>query len=466
MAIGAFGENFPYTNFHDLNLDWVLRELKSLGLRIDEINKLELTIADPPEWSITRQYEKYTIVFDDGTAYVAKQAVPVGINIDDTDYWNPIFSVADLVQRIADLETEVDTRITDFEENAESTYEKKDALRHLLILGDSYVLWSGARMYSKIVDLMPMPASQIHNLAVSGSSFYHSTNNYLAQLAAYTGDKTEITDILIMGGINDAIPEYGTYNQTYPDISALRSAMVNFYAYARQNYPNAKIHLAYIGGCLASSPYYSQHPPKAQEMAFYAYAVEGANIGYNILAGYNTIHMTADYYSDDGLHPNNAGIDAIAGVVASSFKGQQAVENRPWISANINTASGAGSSILMTFSYKITNDIMEFNCNNGSAILTAGSVLGTSMIEIGTLPNIIKVKLPVEVGCDMIIGNFAGITGRVNVPGVLTFKDGKVYASCYSFNAGTGAWTQYTAQAGANITVAGIHFATPTFNIN
>lgn len=30
MNAGAFGENFPYTNFHDLNLDWIIKEMKAL----------------------------------------------------------------------------------------------------------------------------------------------------------------------------------------------------------------------------------------------------------------------------------------------------------------------------------------------------------------------------------------------------------------------------------------------------
>lgn len=28
MNNGAFGENFPYSNFHDLNLDWVIKTVK------------------------------------------------------------------------------------------------------------------------------------------------------------------------------------------------------------------------------------------------------------------------------------------------------------------------------------------------------------------------------------------------------------------------------------------------------
>lgn len=30
MSIGAFGENFPYTNFHDLNLDWIIAQLRKV----------------------------------------------------------------------------------------------------------------------------------------------------------------------------------------------------------------------------------------------------------------------------------------------------------------------------------------------------------------------------------------------------------------------------------------------------
>ena len=28
MNSGAFGENFPYTNFHELNMDWIIKIAK------------------------------------------------------------------------------------------------------------------------------------------------------------------------------------------------------------------------------------------------------------------------------------------------------------------------------------------------------------------------------------------------------------------------------------------------------
>ena len=43
--------------------------------------------ADPIEWSNTRAYEPLTIVTYEGNSYTSKQATPIGIEIDNTDYW-------------------------------------------------------------------------------------------------------------------------------------------------------------------------------------------------------------------------------------------------------------------------------------------------------------------------------------------------------------------------------------------
>lgn len=43
--------------------------------------------ADPAEWTSTKQYEPLTIVLHQGDSFTSKQFVPVGIDIDNTDYW-------------------------------------------------------------------------------------------------------------------------------------------------------------------------------------------------------------------------------------------------------------------------------------------------------------------------------------------------------------------------------------------
>lgn len=96
--MGLF-ENFPYTNFHELNLDWILSTIKELDSRIDEfVQNNVLTYADPIQWNITTQYAKNTVVVGpDGTAYMSIAPVPVNILLTNTDYWQPIFNYAETV---------------------------------------------------------------------------------------------------------------------------------------------------------------------------------------------------------------------------------------------------------------------------------------------------------------------------------------------------------------------------------
>lgn len=83
---------WPYTNFHEMNLDWILQAIKDMNeeLRIF-INVNTIKYADPIKWDITRQYEANTVVVDDaGTAYISVKAVPTGISISRTEYWTEI----------------------------------------------------------------------------------------------------------------------------------------------------------------------------------------------------------------------------------------------------------------------------------------------------------------------------------------------------------------------------------------
>lgn len=97
--MGLF-DQFPYTNFHELNLDWVLRALKELDHTIEQFVAINaLKYADPIQWNITSQYEKNTIVIDPltGTAYISVQPVPAGVSLSDADYWTAVFNLSSLI---------------------------------------------------------------------------------------------------------------------------------------------------------------------------------------------------------------------------------------------------------------------------------------------------------------------------------------------------------------------------------
>lgn len=99
--MGIF-DNFPYTNFHELNLDWILKMLQQIDKTMSEFVAINaLKYADPIQWSIIRQYEKNTIVIDPltGTAYISVQPVPAGVAITNTDYWTVVFDLGAFVVR-------------------------------------------------------------------------------------------------------------------------------------------------------------------------------------------------------------------------------------------------------------------------------------------------------------------------------------------------------------------------------
>lgn len=85
-------EEFPYTNFHELNLDWILKEMKELDQNVKDLIASDIIkYADPIQWSILTAYDKYTIVLDSNyNAYMSVQDVPAGTALNDTAYWQQI----------------------------------------------------------------------------------------------------------------------------------------------------------------------------------------------------------------------------------------------------------------------------------------------------------------------------------------------------------------------------------------
>ena len=82
----------PYTNFHDLNLDWIMEELNEFNTKLTNFVSLAtIKYANPIQWDITSQYEANTVVVDsNGNAYLSVQPVPSGVSLDRTEFWTKI----------------------------------------------------------------------------------------------------------------------------------------------------------------------------------------------------------------------------------------------------------------------------------------------------------------------------------------------------------------------------------------
>lgn len=82
----------PYTNFHDLNLDWIMETLNEFYTKLTNFVSLAtIKYANPIQWNITSQYEANTVVVDsNGNAYLSVQPVPSGVSLDRTEFWTKI----------------------------------------------------------------------------------------------------------------------------------------------------------------------------------------------------------------------------------------------------------------------------------------------------------------------------------------------------------------------------------------
>lgn len=114
--------------------------LCKLANKINEIidTGVGIGIADPIQWNITNQYPQNTIVVDsDGTAYISKQPVPVGVEIDNENYWLPVFNYG----------VDMDTLRSQICYNAK----ERETTEVTLASGD-LVFWKGL-LYKVIVDM-------------------------------------------------------------------------------------------------------------------------------------------------------------------------------------------------------------------------------------------------------------------------------------------------------------------------
>ena len=100
----------PYTNFHDLNLDWIMDELNEFNTKLTKfISMATIKYADPIQWDITSQYEANTVVVDsNGNAYLSVQPVPSGVSLDRAEFWTKIGNFDELWADVKKAITPID----------------------------------------------------------------------------------------------------------------------------------------------------------------------------------------------------------------------------------------------------------------------------------------------------------------------------------------------------------------------
>ena len=198
--MGLF-DQFPYTNFHELNLMWILEALKEIKTTTEQFVAINsLKYADPIQWNITSQYEKNTIVIDPqtGTAYISVQPVPTGVIITNTDYWSVVFDLGSFItkaaQNFTDRWEEATTLTATFASGVNDWLVWGDRLYRVLspiTAGDQYVIGSNIEHFtleSIIGHLEDLNTTDKSNLVAA-------INEVLQTLFNTTGDLDDLNTI-------------------------------------------------------------------------------------------------------------------------------------------------------------------------------------------------------------------------------------------------------------------------------
>lgn len=234
----GFTNDYPYTDFHEMNLDWLISKMKSLDKSMTEFKALN-SISYGGVWDITKQYQAWTVVVTDDEGYISIQAVPAGIDISNTDYW---ITIGDLPARVLALESEMDTAQSQI-----ALLEAGKIQQRIIVIGDSYLYGlevGGTVLSTNWGTLLRDKLGLVENdsffrVAIDGGGFVSSGGSYvwLTNLQAMEDaitDHDTISHIIVFGGQNDK-------NKT-----GVESAISDFCSYCTSEYPNAKI---MIGAC-------------------------------------------------------------------------------------------------------------------------------------------------------------------------------------------------------------------------
>ena len=107
--------NWPYTDLHNLNLDWIIKTVKEMEEKLESFETYfpKVSEHDNGVWDPTWNYNPNEIVYTTDAVYIAKTSVPTGIAITNTAYWLPIATIGidilNIDSRLTDAEADIDT---------------------------------------------------------------------------------------------------------------------------------------------------------------------------------------------------------------------------------------------------------------------------------------------------------------------------------------------------------------------
>lgn len=194
--------------------------------------------ASPAEWDNTKEYEPLTIVVYQGNSYTSKTFIPIGIEIDNEEYWaltgnynaqvevyrketqelknmynGLVEDVNNIKTEIPTLETDLNNKITQMGKNANEYTDTKGKYYALtgktcLFIGDSWGVGNGVNENNTYPTLICNKLGLVKiNKCVGGAGFVRKAggigNTFFDSLIQAYNENIKPHIICVLGGFND-----------------------------------------------------------------------------------------------------------------------------------------------------------------------------------------------------------------------------------------------------------------------
>lgn len=409
---------FPYTNFHEMNLTWIIETVKKL---VDEWVEMQ------------KDFNDFRGDFEELKKFV-------------TDYFAKL-----------EIDKEVRKILEEMKESGELSEIISDALLQgaltrvnkpaILILGDSYAAgenisnkeYSWAYMLKSALEkngyTVKLSAASGYGFKADGTKTFTSMLNTLAN-SMTTNDKKNVVKVIVGGSYNDR-------NSAENDIS---QGMIDFQNAISNNFENCKnVVVCPMGwtweghqqGIHTSTTYISVI--KAIKIWMYS----AAQLGFSVIPAYQAM-LYESSFSNDGVHPSDQGHKNILNMVIGAFDGLyfkpiNSIEYGTTFTKTSNIPGKGGAKIR----YSIFNGTAKIRCVELKLtdINVTNQKLDGTPLEVGTIdsPAIHFNATDCTFPCSMILrGKEAESAGEANlfiiVQGAVKISEKKVYLIMHAIN--------------------------------
>lgn len=208
--LDIFSHNYPYTDFHELNLDWVIKRIIELDENLKNfINLNTIKYANPILWDITRQYEANTVVIDGatGNAYISVKSVPSGVHLSRDEYWTQIYNYANVVDTLRDQVARANEGT-----NTTASYDRKT--------GD--LIWLNGKLVRMTRNILAGDR-YVEDTGVTGNYVYTSVENEIKIIYQPSSERLTINSIIDGTADITSLGDIHTYSATDQTISIIHN---------------------------------------------------------------------------------------------------------------------------------------------------------------------------------------------------------------------------------------------------